>query len=102
MGIVYISSVTMQEQFFVRPLDSPPLDKLASLCQIWHTMSNGERPKPLYWVGSTKRNLKSFSLEVRRTMGFALYQAQVGGKHLHAKPLKGFGGAGVLEVIDAH
>ena len=33
-------------------------------------------------------------------MGYALYLAQVGGKHLDAKPLKGFGGAGVLEVVE--
>jgi phage-related protein len=33
-------------------------------------------------------------------MGFALFQAQRGQKHVHAKPLKGFGGAGVLEVVD--
>ena len=32
-------------------------------------------------------------------MGFALYQAQTGGKHVDAKPLKGFGGAGVLEIV---
>jgi len=33
-------------------------------------------------------------------MGFALYLAQAGGKHPDAKPLRGFGGAGVLEVVD--
>lgn len=33
-------------------------------------------------------------------MGFALYLAQRGGKHPDAKPLKGFGGAGVLEVVE--
>ena len=33
-------------------------------------------------------------------MGFALFQAQAGGKHVDAKPLKGFGGAGVLEVVE--
>jgi phage-related protein len=32
-------------------------------------------------------------------MGFALYLAQQGGKHRDAKPLSGFGGAGVLEVV---
>jgi phage-related protein len=32
-------------------------------------------------------------------MGYALYVAQVGGKHHSAKPLKGFGGAGVLEIV---
>lgn len=35
-------------------------------------------------------------------MGFALYQAQTGGKHVAAKPLQGFGGAGVLEVVEDH
>jgi phage-related protein len=33
-------------------------------------------------------------------MGFALFQAQCGGKHLQARPLKGFGGAGVLEIVE--
>jgi phage-related protein len=33
-------------------------------------------------------------------MGYALYAAQVGKKHLDARPLKGFGGAGVLEIIE--
>jgi phage-related protein len=31
-------------------------------------------------------------------MGYALYQAQLGLKAASAKPLRGFGGAGVLEV----
>jgi phage-related protein len=35
-------------------------------------------------------------------MGYALYLGQVGEKHLGAKPLKGFGGAGVLEVTEEH
>ena len=33
-------------------------------------------------------------------MGFALYQAQLGTKPASAKPLSGFGGAGVLEIVD--
>src|SRR5207244_9068187 len=33
-------------------------------------------------------------------MGFALYQAQRGAKHIAAKPLKRFGGAGVLEIVE--
>jgi phage-related protein len=32
-------------------------------------------------------------------MGFALFRAQMGSKHSAAKPLKGFGGAGVLEIV---
>jgi phage-related protein len=35
-------------------------------------------------------------------MGFALRQAQEGQKHVNAKPLKGFSGAGVLEVVEDH
>jgi phage-related protein len=65
-------------------------------------MSTGAEPKPLFWVGSSKKDLKGFPLEARRTMGFALWQAQAGGKHVDAKPLKGFGGAGVLEVVEDH
>src|SRR5947209_2323462 len=33
-------------------------------------------------------------------MGYALHHAQIGEKHQDAKPLKGFGGAGVLEVVE--
>jgi len=33
-------------------------------------------------------------------VGYALYLAQNGNKHPKAKPLSGFGGAGVLEVVD--
>ena len=33
-------------------------------------------------------------------MGYALYVAQQGGKHRDAKPLKGFGGAGVVEIVN--
>lgn len=39
---------------------------------------------------------------VQDALGYALYLAQEGEKHESAKPLKGFGGAGVLEVIERH
>jgi phage-related protein len=65
-------------------------------------MGNGEQPKPLFWVGPSKKDLKAFPLEVRQTIGFALFQAQTGGKHVDAKPLKGFGGGSVLEVVADH
>src|SRR5271155_6076429 len=32
-------------------------------------------------------------------MGYALYVAQCGGKHRNAKPLHGFAGAGVVEIV---
>ncbi len=35
-------------------------------------------------------------------MGFALWQAQLGGKHRDAKVLKGVVGEGVLEVVEEH
>ena len=38
--------------------------------------------------------------DVRRAFGFALSLAQAGDKHDAAKVLKGFGGAGVLEVVE--
>lgn len=40
--------------------------------------------------------------EVQRVMGFALHQAQAGEKHPAAKALRGFGGRGVLEVVERH
>ena len=60
------------------------------------------QPKEVVWVASSKRDLLAFPDTVQQIMGFALYQAQVGGKHVAAKPLRGFGGAGVLEVVDDH
>ncbi len=63
-------------------------------------MSKTQQLKPLFWVGSSKKDLKTFPAEVQDVFGYALYLAQLGGKHPDAKPLKGFGGAGVLEVID--
>jgi phage-related protein len=53
-------------------------------------------------VASAKEDLSGFPLPVRREIGFALRSAQKGGKHPDAKPLKGFGGAGVLEVVSSH
>jgi len=58
--------------------------------------------KPVRWVGSSLEDLRAFPAEVRRALGYALYFAQKGDKHPSAKPLKGFGGAGVLEVVEDH
>lgn len=51
-------------------------------------------------MGSCLRDLRRFPLAVRESLGFAIYLAQTGEHHLNAKPLKGFGGAGVLEVVE--
>jgi phage-related protein len=58
--------------------------------------------KPIIWIGSTRADLSSFPEDVKDSMGFALYVAQQGGKHADAKPLRGFGGAGVLEIVEDH
>lgn len=55
--------------------------------------------RPLEWVGSSKRDLCSFPEAVKDMVGYALHLAQQGGKCNFAKPLKGFVGAGVLEVV---
>jgi len=56
--------------------------------------------KPLCWLGNSLKNLKEMPEDVQDGFGYALYLAQVGEKHRAAKPLKGFTGAGVLEVVE--
>ncbi len=58
----------------------------------------GDR-KPVRWVGSALKNLKSFPAQVQNEIGYALYAAQCGETDPSAKPLKGFGGATVLEIV---
>src|SRR5271156_6135109 len=58
------------------------------------------QPKPVRWVGSSKEDLSGFPEDVSRRVGGALWEAQIGGKAPYAKPLKGFGDAGVLEIVD--
>lgn len=61
-----------------------------------------EKPaiKSVVWIGSSLDDLREFPEEVRAGIGYALYLAQTGSKHPHAKPLKGFKGAGVLEIVE--
>jgi phage-related protein len=59
-----------------------------------------EPVKPLFWIGSSLKDLRAFPSGARHRAGFALWQAQMGRKHESAKILKGFGGAGVLEVVE--
>jgi phage-related protein len=56
--------------------------------------------KPLYWVASSKKDLLSMPDAVQDVFGYALHLAQSGGKHSQAKPLKGFGGTSVIEVVE--
>ncbi len=57
--------------------------------------------KLLYWVGSALDDLRVLPAEVKDVFGFALHLAQWGDRHPDAKPLKGFKGASVLEVVEA-
>jgi phage-related protein len=55
--------------------------------------------KPVRWVGSSHKDVQSFPKAVRLEVGYALYAAQKGETDPAAKPLKGFGGGSVLEVV---
>ena len=57
--------------------------------------------KPVIWLGDSLRELKTFPAVVQDEMGYAIYLAQCGQKHVSAKPLKGVG-SGVLEVVSDH
>ncbi|WP_246797941.1 type II toxin-antitoxin system RelE/ParE family toxin [Burkholderia perseverans] len=61
---------------------------------------DGNRERPLMWLGSSKKDLLALPVPVRKFFGHALDFAQHGGQHAAAKVLKGFGGAGVLEVVE--
>jgi len=56
--------------------------------------------KPLAWVGSAKKDLLALPDEVIDDFGYALHVAQTGRKHERAKPLHGFGSAGILEIVE--
>ncbi len=63
-------------------------------------MPDKEVKKPVVWISSSLADLKDFPPTVQSDVGYALYFAQDGIKHPSAKPLKGFKGAGVLEIVE--
>jgi phage-related protein len=58
------------------------------------------QPRPLEWVGSSKKDLMELPEQVVDVFGYALHLAQVGERHDQAKALRGFGSADVLEVVE--
>ena len=62
---------------------------------------NTPTPKPVIWMGDSLERLQEFPATVQDEVGYAIYLAQVGAKHLRAKPLRGLG-SGVLEVVSDH
>ena len=63
-------------------------------------MSDEGALKPLDFIGSSREDLRGFPDKVKQDIGYALFEAQKGQKSEAAKPLKGFGGTGVLEIIE--
>ena len=60
---------------------------------------NGE-PRLLEWVSSSRKDLIALPKEMRTAFGVALFRVQCGAKPVNAKPLHGFGGASVLEIVE--
>jgi phage-related protein len=58
--------------------------------------------KPVFWIGSSRRDLQAMPRQVRSDIGQALYTAQQGMTDPAAKPLKGFGGTRVMEVAERY
>lgn len=54
------------------------------------------------FIGTSLDDLSEFPLKSKREIGLTLRTAQKGGKADNAKPLKGFEGAGVLEIVSDH
>jgi len=61
-----------------------------------------DRLKSVIWVGASKKELKVFPRAVQRDFGQALFTAQAGGVDPAAKPLKGFKGAMVMEIVNSY
>jgi phage-related protein len=64
-------------------------------------MQTKQIAKTLYWVAGSKKDLLAMPKAIASAFGYGLHQAQIGSQHVSAKVLKGFGGAGVLELIES-
>ena len=54
--------------------------------------------RDVIFVGTSRADLKAFPIDIRRQAGITLREVQIGALPTNAKPLKGFGGAGVQEL----
>ncbi len=57
--------------------------------------------KMLVWVGSSRKDFCTFPAEVQSRMGFGLFLAQSGDRHIKTKIMKG-AGPGVIEILQDH
>jgi phage-related protein len=62
-------------------------------------MYSARQVHPVVWIGSSRRDVRGFPRTVRLDIGVALYAAQQGETDPAAKPLRGFGGGSVLEIV---
>jgi len=62
-------------------------------------MDKPPQPRPLVWACRSRKDWGRLPTKVQDTFGYALYLAQVGEHANCAKPLKGFGSAGVVELV---
>ncbi len=60
------------------------------------------RIKPVFWMASSRKDLKAFPKAVQSDVGYALFAAQRGEEYRSVKALKGFGGRSVLEIVAPH
>jgi phage-related protein len=58
-------------------------------------------PKPLVWMGGSKKDLLKLPSSVIDVFGYALYLAQTGGRHTDSRTLRGFGDASVIEAVQS-
>mgnify|MGYP002387695659 CR=1 FL=1 len=64
--------------------------------------SRGPAERPIDWIGDSRDKLRSFPRDVRSHIGDSLYRAQMGKRAANTKVMRGFHGAGVLEVVEDH
>ena len=55
--------------------------------------------KRLYFVGSSRKDIRGFPEDVKDDVGYALFEMQLGHVPACVKPMKGLG-AGTLEIIE--
>jgi len=58
-------------------------------------------PRPVVWMGSSRKDLIALPPSVVDTFGYGIYLAQIGRRHVNSKVLRGFGDAGVVELIES-
>lgn len=56
------------------------------------------KEKPVFWVGSSRKDASDLPTAVKKKAGKSIYTVQTGGISPNTKPLKGFVGTHVLEI----